>query len=92
MCLTKISMDAFFCCFSPPNVMRTMQGSNSNTPYNNDVGSRLGHKLSPSEERALQAEKRAASRQARCVLNNSISICFLRDRGMPNLLNPCHAE
>ena len=67
-------MDAFFCCFSPPNVMLTMQGSLAHTPYNNDVDSSHSHKLSPAEERAMQAEKRAASRQARCVLYDFVIV------------------
>ncbi|XP_053382330.1 protein scribble homolog isoform X4 [Mercenaria mercenaria] len=53
---------------SPPNVMRTLDPSKAHTPPNNvqsTPGSLQGHKLSPAEERALQAEQRAASRQAR---------------------------
>ena len=54
---------------SPPNVMRTLDPSTAHTPSNNveSSGGSQGHKLSPAEERALQAEQRAASRQARCV-------------------------
>ncbi|XP_052234956.1 protein scribble homolog isoform X4 [Dreissena polymorpha] len=53
---------------SPPNVMRTLDTSSqntSNTPLEPYLGSHSEHKLSPAEERARQAEFRAASRQAR---------------------------
>ncbi|XP_060556221.1 protein scribble homolog [Ruditapes philippinarum] len=53
---------------SPPNVMRTLDPSTAHTPSNNvqmSSGPSQGHKLSPAEERAIQAEQRAASRQAR---------------------------
>ena len=45
-----------------------MQGSLAHSPYNNDIGPSHRNNLSPAEERALQADKRAASRQARCVV------------------------
>ena len=48
--------------------MLTMQGSLAHSPYNNDIGPSHRNNLSPAEERALQADKRAASRQARCVV------------------------
>lgn len=56
--------------------MRTLDPSKAQTPSNNvqpSSGLMQGRKLSPAEERALQAEQRAASRQARCVLNISTS-------------------
>lgn len=51
------------------NVMRTLDPS-SQTPQNKTeptVNPTHGRNLSPAEERALQAEQRAASRQARSV-------------------------
>ncbi|KAL4217947.1 Leucine-rich repeat-containing protein [Mactra antiquata] len=51
---------------SPPNVMSTLDRAKAQTPTNSMTsGPPVGHKLSPAEERALQAEQRAASRQAR---------------------------